>query len=71
MNLRKIQEACCYEPLPSKKSQKEHDFDEDEFNAEVVRCVIRVLPIRKSESVGDRIVKFLGLFLKLASEKGE
>jgi len=71
INLRKIQEACCYEPLPSKKSQKEYNFDEDEFTSEVVRCVLRVLPIKKSETVGDRIVKFLGLFLKVASEKGD
>lgn len=71
INLRKIQEACCYEQLPSKKAQKEYDFDEDEFNSEIVRCVLRVLVVKKSETVGDRIVKFLGLFLRVASEKGE
>ncbi|KAH0213291.1 ARM repeat-containing protein, partial [Aureobasidium melanogenum] len=69
INLRKIQEACCYEPLSSKKNQAEYDFDEDDFNTEVVRCVLRVLPIKKSETVGDRIVKFLGIFLRVASEK--
>ncbi|THY59952.1 ARM repeat-containing protein [Aureobasidium pullulans] len=69
INLRKIQEACCYEPLSSKKKQAEYDFDEDDFNTEVVRCVLRVLPIKKSETVGDRIVKFLGIFLRVASEK--
>jgi len=71
INLRKIQEACCYEPLPSKKAQQEYDFDEDDFNTEVVRCVLRVLAVKKSETVGDRIVKFLGVFLRVASEKGQ
>jgi condensin complex subunit 3 len=28
------------------------------------------LGIKKSEPVGDRLVKFIGLFLKHASEKG-
>ncbi|KAH0298992.1 ARM repeat-containing protein, partial [Aureobasidium melanogenum] len=53
----------------SNKNQAEYDFDEDDFNTEVVRCVLRVLPIKKSETVGDRIVKFLGIFLRVASEK--
>ncbi|GAB7347036.1 hypothetical protein MBLNU459_g3180t1 [Dothideomycetes sp. NU459] len=70
INLRKIQEACCYEPLSTKKSAKDYDFDEEEFNAEVGRCVLRVLSVKRSETVGDRIVKFLGLFLRVASEKG-
>ncbi|KAL1297786.1 hypothetical protein AAFC00_006322 [Neodothiora populina] len=69
INLRKIQEACCYEPLPGKKSHVEYDFDEDDFNAEIIRCLLRVLVIKKSETVGDRIVKFLGVFLRVASEK--
>ena len=46
------------------------DFDEEEFNAEVVRCVVRILGVKKSEPVGDRVIRFLGLFLKHASEKG-
>jgi hypothetical protein len=29
------------------------------------------LPIKKTESVGDRVIRFLGLFLNHASEKGE
>lgn len=69
INLRKIQEACCYEPVPGSKARKEYDFDDDDFNAELVRCLLRVLVIKKSETVGDRIVKFLGLFLRVASEK--
>jgi condensin complex subunit 3 len=36
----------------------------------VGRCVVRILGIKKSEPVGDRLIRFLGLFLKYASEKG-
>jgi condensin complex subunit 3 len=77
VNLRKIQEACCFEPPETskkggKKSKDEvhEDFDEAEFNNEVVRCVVRILCVKKSEPVGDRIIRFLGVFLKHASEKG-
>jgi len=66
-----VQEACCYEPaLKSKKRNLHEEFGEGEFNEEVGRCVLRVLAIKKSEPVGDRLVRFLGLFLKLASDKG-
>jgi len=67
-----VQERCCYESAaPSKKGKDEREeFGEHEFNDEVGRCVLRVLGVKKSEPVGDRIVKFLGLFLKLATEKG-
>ncbi|KAL6722132.1 chromosome condensation complex Condensin, subunit G [Lecanora helva] len=68
VSLRKIQESCVYEPTrPGKKSQKE--FDEDDFNVEIARCVIRVMGVKKSEAVGDRLVRFLGLFLRHANEK--
>ncbi|KAF2179870.1 hypothetical protein K469DRAFT_715970 [Zopfia rhizophila CBS 207.26] len=74
INLRKIQEACCYEPVNVKKKQREElkeldEFGEEEFNEEIGRCALRVLSVKKTESVGDRIVRFLGLFLKHASEK--
>lgn len=69
VSLRKIQEACCYEPA-NPKSNTFEDFGEDNFNVEVARCVIRLMGVKKSEGVGDRIVKFLGLFLKHASDKG-
>ena len=69
MGLRKIQEACCYEPARSNKKSGQ-DFDEDDFNVEIARCVIRLMAVRKSEGVGDRIVRFLGLFLQHASGKG-
>lgn len=77
VNLRKIQEACCYEPPDTGKKggkkgkgEVQEDFDEEEFNNEVIRCVLRILGIKKSESVGDRVIRFLGVFLKHASEKG-
>lgn len=70
INLRKIQEACCYEPSSKKKGKQEEDFEEDDFNNEIIRCVLRILGIKKSETVGDRIVRFLGVFLRVASEKG-
>jgi condensin complex subunit 3 len=73
VNLRKIQELCCYEtPNPRKHAFAEdaRDYDESDFNEEVSRCVIRILSIKKSEPVGDRLVRFLGFFLKHSSDKG-
>lgn len=69
--LRKVQEACCYEPTSSKsgKQHQREDFDEDDFNREVVRCILRILPVKKAEPVGDRVVRFLGTFLNVASGK--
>ena len=70
ISLRKVQEACCYNPVnPSKKRQEE--FGEDDFNVEVARCVIRLMGVKKSEGVGDKLVKFLGLFLRHSCEKGK
>lgn len=68
VNLRKLQESCCYEPADSKK-QSPGDFSEDEFNNEFVRCVLRIMPVKKSEGVGEKTVKFIGLFLRYASDK--
>ncbi|KAF4634305.1 hypothetical protein G7Y89_g3803 [Cudoniella acicularis] len=70
INLRKIQEACCYEPTSQKnKKTGAEDFDEEQFNYEFSRCVLRVMPVKKSESVGERTIRFIGLFLKHAHEK--
>ncbi len=69
INLRKIQEACCYEPSKPGKNGGA-DFGEKQFNDEVGRCVLRVMGVKKSESVGDKVIRFLGLFLKHAAEKG-
>lgn len=67
VGLRKIQETCCYE---QSTNQGQNNFGEDDFNVEIARCVIRLMGVKKSESVGDRIVRYLGLFLRHASEKG-
>lgn len=71
ISLRKIQEACCFEPVNLKKgkSATADEFGEEEFNAETVRCVLRVLAVKKSEPVGDRVVRFLGTYLNVASQK--
>jgi condensin complex subunit 3 len=69
IKLRKIQEACCYE-LTSNLGGGAEDFDEDEFNYEVGRCATRLMAVKKAEPAGDRVVRFLGLFLSHASEKG-
>ncbi|KAI9786330.1 MAG: hypothetical protein M1835_003081, partial [Candelina submexicana] len=68
INLRKIQEACCYEPSKP-GGNGGADIGEEQFNDEVGRCVLRVMGVKKSESVGDKVVRFLGLFLKHAAEK--
>ncbi|KAK0117819.1 hypothetical protein ONS95_012144 [Cadophora gregata] len=70
INLRKIQGACCYEPTTSKKNQTgAEDFDEEQFTDEFTRCVLRIMPVKKSESVGERAIRFTGLFLRHANEK--
>jgi condensin complex subunit 3 len=74
INLRKLQEKCCFEPQEAgkkkKKAQEEEQFGEEEFRDEVTRCMLRILGVKKGEAVGDRIIRFLGLFLKHASDKG-
>lgn len=71
-SLRKIQEECCYElPHAHAQRQVQEEFGEDDFNVEIARCVIRLMGVKKSEGVGDRIVKFLGFFLQRASAKGD
>lgn len=69
VNLRKIQEACCYEPTSKKNKTGAEDYDEEEFTYEFTRCVLRVMPIKKSESVGEKAIRFIGLFLRYANEK--
>ena len=70
VSLRKIHEDCCYEPQSQSKKGGEQ-FTEEDFNNEIARCVTRVVLVKKSESVGDRVVRFLGQFLRHASEKGK
>lgn len=69
VGLRKIQEICCYES--NKVGKSEFDgFDENDFNGEIARCIIRLLPVKKTESAADKVIKYFGSFLRHASEKG-
>ena len=68
VTLRKIHESCCYEPSSGKKGSDE-EFDEEAFNGEFTRCVLKMMPVKKSEAVGDKIIRFIGFFLRLASDK--
>ena len=68
VRLRRIQEACRTAAAPDDQSPGE--FGEDDFHVETARCVIRLMGVKKSEGAGDRIVRFLGLFLQHAMEKG-
>ena len=68
VNLRKIHETCCYEPSSGKTTASE-EFDEEAFNHEFIRCVLRVMPIKKTESVGEKSIRFTGFFLRLANDK--
>ena len=70
VSLRKVQEACCYEPAQRQKQIQEHAV-EDDFNVEIVRCVTRLMGVKRSEPAGDHVVKFLGMFLRRSSEQGE
>lgn len=66
--MRKLQEACCYEPTSAKKATA-GDFDEGDFNTELIRCVLRVMPVRKSEAVGERTIRFVGVFMRHSIDK--
>ena len=68
VSLRRVQKACCYEPV-SAKGNNASDGEEEDFSAEFSRCVVRLLTVKKGESVGDRMIGFLGLFLQYACEK--
>ncbi|KAJ5803772.1 uncharacterized protein N7518_000075 [Penicillium psychrosexuale] len=79
VRLRKLQEFCCGISQKKNKGKDEEPEEaliageeteaEKEFNVEVGRCMLRILTIKKSEPVGDRIVRFLGTFLGHAAEK--
>lgn len=81
VRLRKLQEIACGIAPKSKKGKndekeeiiipEEESIPEKEFNVEVARCMLRILPIKKSEPVGDRVLRFLGTFLAHASDKDE
>ncbi|KAI5306551.1 hypothetical protein KEM56_000315 [Ascosphaera pollenicola] len=79
IRLRKIQEVCSGVRAANKADQHGDDFDENasvggaqaekEFNAEISRCLLRVLPVKRTEGAGDKVIKFLAAFLMHASEK--
>ncbi|KAJ5641921.1 hypothetical protein N7490_005921 [Penicillium lividum] len=79
VRLRKLQEICSGIARKNKKGKdqeeeeivlpEEETLPEKEFNVEVGRCMLRILPIKKSEPVGDRIIRFMDTFLAHASEK--
>lgn len=45
------------------------DAGEAAFEAEVARCILRVLGVKRGEGVGDRTVRFVGSYLAHAEEK--
>lgn len=67
IKLRKLQEACCYEPTSQRDGADESQ--EELFGHEFTRCVLRLMPIKKSESAGEKLVRFVGLFLRYANDK--
>ncbi|KAJ9134466.1 Condensin subunit-like protein [Pleurostoma richardsiae] len=68
VTLRKLQEACCYEPTSANKHTA-GDFEEEEFNTEFIRCILRIMPVKKTEAVGEKTIKFIGLFLRHSNDK--
>lgn len=83
VKLRKIQETCCGLRAQKSKGKEGNEHEavegglenrdgsaEKEFNTEVARCLLRVLGVKKAEGAGDRVIKFLGTFLKTATDKG-
>lgn len=68
VSLRKIQEQCCYEPVNPKKTDT-NIFNETTFNNEFVRCVLRVMPVRKTETAGEKVIRFIGLYLRHSNDK--
>ncbi|KAF1733393.1 Condensin complex subunit 3 [Beauveria bassiana] len=68
VTLRKIHEACCYETA-DQKITSDSDFDEKAFNAEFIRSVLKVMPVKKSESVGEKSIRFISFYLRHSSDK--
>ncbi|KAJ5737776.1 uncharacterized protein N7483_002901 [Penicillium malachiteum] len=79
VRLRKLQEISCgvFQKNKKGKDQEQEKIDlpeeetipEKEFNVEFSRCMLRILTIKKSEPVGDRVIRFMDTFLAHASEK--
>lgn len=71
VTLRKIHEACCYEPHNPKSVTAADEFDEEAFNHEFIRCVLKVMPVKKAETAGDKVIAFTGHFIRHANEKDQ
>lgn len=71
VGMRKIHEACVYEPTAFTRGIGIDDAGEEDFNAVFMQCVIRLMVIKRTESVGDKSLRFIGAFLRHASDKGE
>ena len=70
--MKKIQEECVYDPpVKSMNVDSREQFIEDDFNFEFTRCMIRLMGVKKTETVGDRLVRFISLYLSHANEKGK
>ncbi|KAG8529829.1 uncharacterized protein KY384_005310 [Bacidia gigantensis] len=67
VGLRKLQEDCAYEPTLSKGTEKFAQHAEEDFNVEFTRCIIRLMIVKKGENIGDKLVRFICMFLKYAN----
>ena len=67
VNLRKIHETCCYEPESGSGGNEE--FVEETFNQEFIRCVLRVMPVKKTESAGEKCIRFTAFYLRMSNDK--
>lgn len=57
--LRTLQEDCA------------NNGSEKEFKREFIKCLNRVLVVKKGEVVGDRVMRFCDLFIRHIHEKGQ
>ncbi|ODA82693.1 hypothetical protein RJ55_01201 [Drechmeria coniospora] len=68
VTLRKMHESCSYEPAHARASSTDLD-DEEAFNREFIRCVLIIMPVKKTESVGERSIRFIGFYLRHSVDK--
>jgi len=59
ITLRTLQEDCA------------NNGSEKEFKREFIKCLNRVLVVKKGEVVGDRVMRFCDLFVRHIHEKGQ
>lgn len=69
--LRKIQEQCgLNSPIVEGQPQDIDEENEAKFNRAVIKCVNRILRIRKREPHADRIVRFIASFMQYTQQLG-